>query len=147
MLITDQIKMFSESPPGRTCRIRRPASPTPPTCTPRACGSWRETATELDIPLREAYISIATVLSMRPRRRSGLPGSGGRRGGDVHRAGGHYGWPLRHGGAGSDPAVQHGGGDPGSALSEQEVLDAAGGCPEKFSGLIPGLFEENVRSL
>ena len=79
MLITDQIKMFSESPlRGRTCRSSASASPTPPTCTPRACGSWRGRRRRSWISLcGRACISIATVPSMRPRRRSGPPGSWG----------------------------------------------------------------------
>ena len=147
MLITDQIKMFSSPPPGRTCRSSASASPTPPTCTPRACGSWRGRRRRSWISLcGRACISIATVPSMRPRRRSGPPGSWSdavvpprRRPLAADTAG--------DGGAGADPAVQYGGGHPGPAPQRAGGAGRRGGSPGEILRPDPGLPEENVRSL
>ena len=107
MLITDHIKMFSESPlRGRTCPSSGCASPTPPSCTPPACARWPGTAPRSwASPCGRASTSTATDPSTEtPGRRSGPPVSWGATRGHVHRARGHRGGPLRHGGAGLYPA-------------------------------------------
>lgn len=77
MLITDHIKMFSESPSGaRTCPSSAPGSPTPPTCTPFGSRSWRKKPPRSRTsPCGRASISTATAPSTRPPPRSGRPAS------------------------------------------------------------------------
>ena len=143
MLITDQIKMFSESPlRGENLPefgVRFPDASH--LYTPRLRELARETAAELGIPLREGVYFYCYG----PQYET--PDPGGRRGGDVHRPGGHRGRTLRDGGAGPDPAVQYGGGHPGPAPVGAGGAGRRGGGPGEVLWPDPGLPEENVMSL
>jgi len=112
MLITDHIKMFSESPlRGENLPefgVRFPDASH--LYTVRLQELARQTAKEQGIPLREGVYFYCYG----PQYPDG-PDLGGGRGGYVHRPRGHRGRSLRHGGAGPDPTVQHGRRNFGSA--------------------------------
>ena len=112
MLITDQIKMFSESPlRGENLPefgVRFPDASR--LYTPRLQELARQTARERHIPLREGVYFYW----------------------HVHRPRGHRGRPLRHGGAGPDPAVQHGRWNLGPA----SVRAGGAGCRRRRPGEI-----------
>ena len=148
MLITDQIKMFSESPlRGENLPEFGVRFPDAPTCTPRACGSWRGRRRRSWISLcGRACISIATVPSMRPggdpgRRILGGDAVGMSTAPEVIMAG-HCGMEV----LGLTLLSNMAAGILDQPLSEQEVLDAAAAAREN-SPADPGLPEENVRSL
>ena len=139
MLIADHIKFFMESPCGvRTCPSSACASPTPPTSTPRPAGdgppdrqgSWASSC-------GRASTCTSPAPSTRLRRRCGPPGCWA----PTQRA-----CPPRR--RSSPPATvacgcwalpslsNMGAGILDQPLSEQEVLDAAAACQDKFSRLV-----------
>ena len=77
MLITDQIKLFSESPSGgRICPSSAPASPMPPTCTPPGSKLWPDRWPQpRGSPCGRESTSTAMVPSTRPPPRCGPPAS------------------------------------------------------------------------
>ena len=79
MLITDHIKMFSESPcGGRTCPSSGSGSPTPPACTPPGSGNWPGSGRRsCPSPCGRGSTSTATAPSTRPPPRSGRSGPWG----------------------------------------------------------------------
>ena len=121
MLITDQIKMFSESP-LRGENLRELA---------------RETAAELDIPLREGVYfycygpQYETPAEIRAARILGGDAVGMSTAPEVIVAG-HCGMEV----LGLTLLSNMAAGILDQPLSEQEVLDAAAAAREKFSGLI-----------
>ena len=138
MLITDQIKMFSESPPGRTCRSSASGSPTPShSVHPRLRELARETAAELGIPCgRGVYFycygpQYETLAEIRAARILGATRVGMSTAPEVIVAG-HCGMEV----LGLTLLSNMAAGILDQPLSEQEVLDAAAAAREKFSGLI-----------
>ena len=140
MLITDQIKMFSESPlRGENLPefgVRFPDASH--LYTPGRPGAGRSAAGGdlfllLRTPVRDAGGD------------PGRPHPGGRRGGHVHRPRGDRGRPLRHGGAGHHPAQQHGRRHPGPAPQRTGGAGRRRGGQGEVYRAHSGVSEENVR--
>lgn len=139
MLITDQIKMFSESPlRGENLPefgVRFPDASH--LYTPRLRELARETAAELDIPLREGVYfycygpQYETPAEIRAARILGGDAVGMSTAPEVIVAG-HCGMEV----LGLTLLSNMAAGILDQPLSEQEVLDAAAAAREKFSGLI-----------
>ena len=139
MLITDQIKMFSESPlRGENLPefgVRFPDASH--LYTPRLRELARETAAELDIPLREGVYfycygpQYETPAEIRAARILGGDAVGMSTAPEVIMAG-HCGMEV----LGLTLLSNMAAGILDQPLSEQEVLDAAAAAREKFSGLI-----------
>lgn len=139
MLITDQIKMFSESPlRGENLPefgVRFPDASH--LYTPRLRELARETAAELDIPLREGVYfycygpQYETPAEIRAARILGGDAVGMSTAPEVIVAG-HCGMEV----LGLTLLSNMAAGILDQPLSEQEVLDAAEAAREKFSGLI-----------
>lgn len=139
MLITDQIKLFSESPlRGENLPefgVRFPDASH--LYTPRLRELARETAAELDIPLREGVYfycygpQYETPAEIRAARILGGDAVGMSTAPEVIMAG-HCGMEV----LGLTLLSNMAAGILDQPLSEQEVLDAAAAAREKFSGLI-----------
>ncbi len=142
MLITDQIKMFSPSPlRGENLPQFGPRFPDASHLySPRstAAGPGRRPGAGAD-PAGGHLLLLLRPPVRDPCRDPGRPDIRGRRRGHVHRAGGHRGRPLRHGGAGPDPAVQHGRGHPGPAPVRAGGLGCRRGRPGDLLRPGPGL--------
>ena len=139
MLITDQIKMFSESPlrgenlPGFGVRFPDASH----LYTPRLRELARQTAEELGIPLREGVYfycygpQYETPAEIRAVRALGGDAVGMSTAPEVIVAG-HCGMEV----LGLTLLSNMAAGILNQPLSEQEVLDAAAAAREKFSGLV-----------
>ena len=138
MLITDHIKIFMESPlRGENLPEFGPRFPDASHLyTPALQDVARQAAADLGIPLREA----STCTSPAPVRDPGggpiCPDRRGRRRGHVHRpeviTAGHCGMRV----LGFTLVSNLAAGILDQPLSEQEVLDAAEACKDKFSRLV-----------
>ena len=139
MLITDHIKLFSQSPlRGRTCRNSECVFQTPPSSIRPACRSWpgrplRSRAS----PLREGVYfycygpQYETPAEVRAARILGGDAVGMSTAPEVVVAG-HCGMEV----LGITLLSNMAAGILDQPLSEREVLDAAEAAKEKFSGLI-----------
>lgn len=96
----------------------------------------RQTARELGIGLREGVYMYFPGPQYETPAGAGRPGAGRRRSGHVHRAevitAGHCGMRV----LGFTLLSNMGAGILDQPLSEQEVLDAAAACRDKFSRLV-----------
>ena len=145
MLITDQIKIFMESPSGgEPAPVRPPGSPTPATSTPpRLQDLARQQARHLDLNLREGVYmyfpgpQYETPAEVRMARILGADAVGMSTAPEVITAG-HCGMDV----LGFTPDLQHGrrGCCPRSSAKE-EVIAAGEAAKDRFSALVLACLE------